>query len=92
VVVKKKAKKTKPATKAKKTRTKAKKANRAKSAVEGEGSYTAARNYDRKTESFVAKNKSRITKMAKDAEAALEGPEGKTLRAAEMAGKSKARR
>jgi len=63
-----------------------------KSAVEGEGSYTAARNYDREQRDFVARNKSRIPKMAKDAEKALEGPEGKTLRAAEKVGKSKARR
>jgi hypothetical protein len=62
------------------------------SALEGEGSYTAARNYDRETESFIAKNRSKITKMAKDAESALQSPEGKKLRAAEKIGKSKARR
>ena len=69
----------------------AKKAKRP-SRLEGEGSYTATRNYDRGTEKFIAKNKGKITKMAKDAEKALEGPEGKSLRAAERKAKAKARR
>jgi hypothetical protein len=62
------------------------------SALEGEGSYTAARNYDRETENFIARNKSKISKMAKAAERAIQGLEGRTLRAAERVGKSKARR
>jgi hypothetical protein len=75
----------------------AKKAVKAKtggrgSKLEGEGSYTASRNYDRGTEKFIARNKGRIGKMAKDAETALEGPEGKSLRAAEKAGRARARR
>ena len=60
--------------------------------LEGEGSYTATRNYDRGTEKFIAQNKGRISKLAKDAEKALEGPEGKSLRAAEKAGRARARR
>jgi hypothetical protein len=67
------------------------KAKRRASKLEGEGSYTATRNYDRGTEKFIAKNKGKISKMAKDAEKALEGPEGKSLRAAERAGRAKAR-
>jgi hypothetical protein len=67
-------------------------AKRSKSALEGEGSYTAARNYDRAQEGFVKRNRGKIGKMAKDAETALEGPEGKSLRAAEKKGRAKARR
>jgi len=75
----------------------AKKAVKAKaggrsSKLEGEGSYTATRNYDRAQETFIAKNRGKIGKLAKDAEKALEGPEGKSLRAAEKAGRAKARR
>lgn len=69
----------------------AKKAKTRSGKLEGEGSYTATRNYDRGTETFIAKNKGKISKMAKDAEKALEGPEGKSLRAAERAGRAKAR-
>jgi hypothetical protein len=71
--------------------TKKVKAKRRASKLQGEGSYTATRNYDRGTEKFIAKNKGKISKMAKDAEKALEGPEGKSLRAAERAGRAKAR-
>ena len=60
-------------------------------ALEGEGSYSAARNYDRKTRAFIAKNKSAIGKMAKDAETALAGPEAKTLRKAEKTGIARGR-
>jgi hypothetical protein len=75
--------------KAKKIKTPAK---RKSSKLEGEGSYTATRNYDKGTEKFIAQNRGKITKMAKDAEKALEGPEGKSLRAAEKKAKAKARR
>ncbi|HTO40680.1 MAG TPA: hypothetical protein VL026_06860 [Rhizomicrobium sp.] len=57
----------------------------------GEGNYKAARDYDERTEKFVAGHKSEIGKMAKDAEKALAGKEGRQLRAAEAKGKSKAR-
>jgi hypothetical protein len=79
-------------TKAKSAKAKPAKTKKKSTALEGEGSYTASRNYDRGTEKFIAKNKSKITKMARDAEKALEGPEGKSLRKAEKAGKAKARR
>lgn len=50
---------------------------------EGEGSRSAARNYDEATEQYVKSG--RVEKAAKEAEAALEGPEGDTLREAELA-------
>jgi ribosome-interacting GTPase 1 len=79
---------------AKKVKRPAQKTAKAKKSgkLEGEGSYTASRNYDRGTEKFIARNKGKIAKMAKDAEKALEGPEGKSLRAAEKAGRARARR
>ncbi|HTW34152.1 MAG TPA: hypothetical protein VMD53_06015 [Rhizomicrobium sp.] len=62
-----------------------------KSNVEGEGSYKATRRYDKKVGKFVHDRKSEIPRMAKDAEKAIEGPEGDELRRAEEIGKSKAR-
>jgi hypothetical protein len=67
-------------------------AKRRASALEGEGSYTATRNFDKAQQAFVKKNKGRIGKLGKNAEKALEGPEGKSLRAAEKKAKAKARR
>lgn len=78
-----------------KTKTPAKKttAGKGKSgALEGEGSYTATRNFDKAQQSFVKANRGKIAKLGKDAEKALEGPEGKSLRAAEKKAKAKARR
>jgi hypothetical protein len=63
-----------------------------KSKVEGEGSYEATRRFDKQEEKFVHDNKSKIPGMAKDAEKALDGPEGDELRKAEEIAKSKARR
>jgi hypothetical protein len=80
----------KPSKKAKRL-TKAKRSAKRASPLEGEGSYTAARNYDKGTEQFIAKNKSEISRMAHDAGVALDGPEGNELRAAESEGRSKAR-
>jgi len=57
----------------------------------GEGDYAAARDYDKRTEKFIAEKKAEIPKYAKDAEKALEGPEGEKLRDAEEKGKAKAR-
>ncbi len=59
--------------------------------VQGEGNYEAARDYDKRTEKFISEKKSQIPKYAKDAEKALEGPEGDKLREAEEKGKAKAR-
>jgi len=62
------------------------------SALEGEGSYTATRNFDKAQQSFIKNNRGKIAKLGKDAEAALEGPEGKSLRDAEKKAKAKARK
>jgi len=86
----KKAVKAKKVVKAAKKKSAKKHAKRS-SPLEGEGSYTAARNYDEEQREFVAENKGKIGKMAKDAEAALEGPEGDDLRDAEAEGRSHAR-
>ena len=59
--------------------------------VHGEGNYAASRDYDKRIEKFVSEKKSDIPQYAKDAEKALEGPEGEKLRAAEEKGKAKAR-
>ena len=80
---------------AKKTAKKAVKktpAKRRSGALEGEGSYTATRNFDKAQQSFVKQNRGKIAKLGKEAEAALEGPEGKSLRDAEKKAKAKARR
>jgi hypothetical protein len=59
--------------------------------VQGEGNYDAARDYRRDTEAFIAKKGKDIPSMAKDAEKALDGSEGESLKRAEDIGKSKAR-
>ena len=61
------------------------------SGVQGEGDYRSARTYKRDIDNFMTKKGSEIPEMAKDAEAALEGPEGKELKKAEEKGKSKAK-
>lgn len=62
-----------------------------KSKVEGEGSYEATRRFDKAQEKFVHDKKSEIHGMGKDAEKALDGPEGEELRKAEDIAKSKAK-
>jgi hypothetical protein len=64
---------------------------RSQDKVHGEGNYAASRDYDERIEKFVSEKKAAIPKYAKDAEKALEGPEGKSLRDAEEKGKAKAR-
>jgi len=56
----------------------------ARKEIHGEGNYTATRNFDREEAAFVKRNKSRIPAMGKEAEKALEGPEGEELREAEQ--------
>ena len=63
-----------------------------KSGLEGEGSYTATENFDKSEREFVSKHKADIPKMGKDAEDALDGPEGDELRKAEADTKAKARK
>ena len=58
--------------------------------VEGEGSYTASRHFRKAQTDFVRRNRGRIGKMGKDAEAALEGSQGAELREAEDEARSHA--
>jgi hypothetical protein len=51
--------------------------------VLGEGNYTASRNFRKSETAFVQRNKKRIPGLGQAAEAALDGPEGKDLLAAE---------
>ncbi len=51
--------------------------------VMGEGNYTASRNFRKEETAFVQRNKKRIPQMGKEAEAALDGPQGDELRSAE---------
>ncbi len=60
----------------------ARKARKTKDVI-GEGNYTAAREFRKDEEAFVRANRSRIPEMGKEAERALEGPEGDDLRQAE---------
>jgi hypothetical protein len=60
------------------------------SQIEGEGSYTASRHFRKAQTDFVRRNRSRIGKMGKNAEAALEGPEGGDLQEAENEARSHA--
>jgi hypothetical protein len=57
--------------------------------IEGEGNYTAARDYDRDQKRFAESGK--VEKAARDAAQAVQGPEGDRLRQAEQAGKSHAK-
>ncbi|HXR95540.1 MAG TPA: hypothetical protein VN718_06665 [Rhizomicrobium sp.] len=70
--------------KAAKTKTKAKKAApKKKQQIVGEGDYQASRSFLKDQSGFVKRHASEIPAMGKDAEAALEGPQGGQLRAAE---------
>ena len=73
--------------KAKKTTAKVKKAAPApkkKKQIVGEGDYAASRKFLKEQAGFVERNKDQIPAMGKAAEAALDGPEGESLRAAEQ--------
>ena len=90
------AKKAKKATKKKVVKAAAKKVPAKKKAVKkkqvvGEGNYAATRKFDAEQASFVKKNKAKIPALAKAAEAALEGPEGDSLRNAEAAAAGRSR-
>ena len=59
--------------------------------IVGEGDYEASRAFLKDQAGFVKKNRARIPAMGKAAEAALEGPEGASLRAAETQARGHAR-
>jgi hypothetical protein len=86
----KKAKKKAPAAKAKpkKAAKKAAKPVKKKKQIVGEGDYAASKRFLKDQAGFVKRNENKIPAMAKEAEQALEGPDGAALRAAEEAAKS----
>jgi len=57
----------------------------------GEGDYAASRAFLKDQSGFVAKNKAKISGLGKEAEKALEGPEGAALREAEAAAAARSR-
>ena len=57
----------------------------------GEGDYAASRRFDKDEASFIKKNKANIPMMGRDAEKALEGPEGAALRDAEATAAARSR-
>ncbi|MEP6867255.1 MAG: hypothetical protein ABJA20_01950 [Novosphingobium sp.] len=59
--------------------------------VEGEGSYEATKDYDEDVSDFLKRRGGEVEKLAKDAEAALDGPEGEDLRAAEQEARDRAK-
>jgi len=70
---------------------KAKKKTVKKKQVVGEGDYAATRKFDSDQAAFVAKNKANIPNLGKEAEKALDGPEGDSLRDAEAAAAGRSR-
>jgi hypothetical protein len=79
------AKKSKKAAARKAAPRKAKKAApKKKQKLVGEGDYAASRTFLKDQSDFVKKNKAKIPEMGRQAERALDGPEGDTLRAAEQ--------
>jgi hypothetical protein len=69
---------------------KAKKATKKKQTV-GEGDYAASRSFLKDQSSFVEKNKAKIPALGLEAEKALEGPEGASLREAEATAGARSR-
>ena len=59
--------------------------------IVGEGDYAASRSFLKDQSGFVKRNRTKIPALAKAAEAALEGPEGASLRAAEEEAKGHSR-
>ena len=59
-----------------------------KKQVMGEGDYQASRAFLKDEGNFVKRHRAEIPKMGKDAEAALDGPQGAELRAAEEEARS----
>lgn len=70
---------------------KAKKSPARKKQIVGEGDYAASRSFLKDQSDFVEKNRSNIPALGKDAEKALEGPEGDSLRDAEATAAARSR-
>lgn len=62
-----------------------------KKQIVGEGDYQASRAFLKDQSSFVKKNKAKIPALGKEAEAALEGPQGDMLREAEATAAARSR-
>ncbi|MGQ3299994.1 hypothetical protein [Reyranella sp.] len=60
--------------------------DKAKDKIEGEGSYTATADYNKRTAEFLKKDK--VDEAARDAAKALDSQEGASLKAAEAKGKA----
>ncbi|MBW8783410.1 MAG: hypothetical protein JF593_02030 [Novosphingobium sp.] len=58
----------------------------------GEGNYKAAKDYDKRSEAFIAKEGDKIEELAEDAVKALDGDEGAELQRAEDEGRSHAKK
>ena len=86
----KKSKKTVKAAKRPAPKKAAKKAKKKKQIV-GEGDYQASRTFLKDQSSFVKKNRAKIPALGKEAEAALEGPQGDMLREAEASAAGRSR-
>lgn len=71
-----------PASKKAKASKRPAKARKSKDVI-GEGNYTASRNFRENETSFIRNNRGEIAAKAREAEAALEGPEGAELRRAD---------
>lgn len=56
--------------------------------LEGEGSYTASRHFRKAQTDFIQRNRDRLGRLGKEAEAALDGSEGDQLRGAELEARS----
>ncbi|HKD49079.1 MAG TPA: hypothetical protein VKB67_15435 [Rhizomicrobium sp.] len=64
---------------------------RKKRQIAGEGDYQASRSFLNDEANFVKRHSTEIPAMGKDAEAALEGPQGGQLRAAEEEARSRSK-
>src|SRR5580692_359585 len=85
------AKKTKAKKPVKAVKKAAKKTVKKKRQIVGEGDYAATRKFDKDQASFVKRNAAKIPELGKAAEAALEGPEGDSLREAEATAAARSR-
>jgi hypothetical protein len=57
----------------------------------GEGNYTASKEYDERSEKFVAENREELARLAREAAESLDGKEGAKLKQAEEEGRSHAK-
>jgi hypothetical protein len=62
------------------------------SSEKGEGNYKASKDYDERSERFVAEKGDKVEDLARDAAKALDGSEGAELKQAEKEGRSHARK